>query len=133
MSTIKPCLKCKAPLHKHWLKDGVCNACRSPQSIITAVVNTAPSTPTTKEIIPPINGWEAHTWYLVEVAFHKNNPIHKSLFYTGFLNGKGGQPGGYSGFVPLNGPDGDEPTDQLHRAYFCRALRVILSSEEAKP
>ena len=38
-------------------------------------------------IYPPKKGWEENTWYLVEVAFDKYNVIHRSLFYTGFLNG----------------------------------------------
>lgn len=35
-----PCAKCKVPLMSYWLKDGICNGCRNPHLIVTAVVNT---------------------------------------------------------------------------------------------
>lgn len=33
------CLVCKASLRSHWLKDGVCNACRNPDSVIISKVS----------------------------------------------------------------------------------------------
>lgn len=40
---------------------------------------------------PPL---KESSWYLVEVAFFKHNPIHRALLYTGFL--RNGKPGNYS-------------------------------------
>lgn len=42
---------------------------------------------TKKTIIPPEHGWKERQYYVVEVAFNEHNPIHKALFYSGFLNG----------------------------------------------
>ena len=49
-----------------------------------------------RKIIKPFLGWKSQTWYLVEVAYNEYNPIHRDLFYTGFLNGK------EEGFLPVN-------------------------------
>jgi len=38
------------------------------------------------EIIPPNGGWKSCTWYLVDVSYRKGNPIHRSLFYSGFVS-----------------------------------------------
>ena len=48
-----------------------------------------------KQIIPPVEGWEEHTLYLVEVAFNDQNPVHLAFLEIGFLNGPDGGPGGY--------------------------------------
>lgn len=32
----KACVKCNAVLQDYWLKDGICNGCRNPDSIVTA-------------------------------------------------------------------------------------------------
>ena len=45
-------------------------------------------------IIPPEDGWEAQSYYVVEVAMRMNNPIFCEIFYTGFLSGS--KPGGYN-------------------------------------
>lgn len=34
-----PCSKCGAVLQPHWLKDGVCNACRNPHLVVKALVS----------------------------------------------------------------------------------------------
>lgn len=47
--------------------------------------------------IPPKGGWEPQSHYVVEVSAFKGNPIFRAILYTGFLNGKDNQPGGYSG------------------------------------
>ena len=49
-----------------------------------------------KEITPPAGGWKENTFYVVDVAFAANNPIHRSIFFTGFLDD--GVPGGYNKF-----------------------------------
>jgi hypothetical protein len=33
---------------------------------------------------------------MVRVSWGEWNPIHNAIFYTGFLNGAGGEPGSYS-------------------------------------
>lgn len=52
--------------------------------------------PCKRTIIPPPNGWKPRTYYTVEVAWTEHNVIHKAVFYTGFLNGPNGEPGGYN-------------------------------------
>jgi len=47
--------------------------------------------------IPPEGGWERCSYYVVEVATHKRNPIFKAILYTGFLDKRTQQPLGYSG------------------------------------
>lgn len=36
---MKPCSKCGAIIHAVYLRDGVCNACRNPESVVMAVVS----------------------------------------------------------------------------------------------
>lgn len=62
------------------------------------------STPDTKGIKKPLRkepkgGWKESTYYICNVAFSSHNVIHRAMFYTGFLNGNNGTPGGYNGFV----------------------------------
>lgn len=45
----------------------------------------------------PKEGWKPRTYYVVEVQFNANNPKHRCILYTGFLNGSNDTPGGYSG------------------------------------
>lgn len=77
-----------------------------------------------QEIIPPQGGWKESTWYLVEVAFNENNPVHKDLFYSGFLNGPNGTPGGYNMLVAQGECQGYE------RIVYLRAIREIVRKEE---
>lgn len=78
-------------------------------------------------IYPPKKGWEEETWYLVEVAFSKYNVIHKSLFYTGFLNGMPHRkfPGNYNILV--------NPTYDLNYKisdiYYMRVIKKLLSTK----
>jgi hypothetical protein len=55
--------------------------------------------PPRKEIIEPKQGWHENSYYAVEASFSANNPMHRYIFYTGFLNGKGGGPGAYNMFM----------------------------------
>lgn len=81
-------------------------------------------------VIPPLEGWKAHTWYLVDVAYSSNNPIHRSLLYTGFLNGgKDNDPGGYSQLVALNTPSPDG-CSELRDAYYIKVIKKLFSSKE---
>lgn len=52
--------------------------------------------PAERTIIGPKEGWAPETYYVVEVSVGKSNPIHKAIFFSGFLNGGEGQPGGYN-------------------------------------
>jgi len=48
----------------------------------------------------PATGWKESTWYLVEVAFSSGNPVHRKVFYSGFISGKNKEPSGYNQFCP---------------------------------
>jgi hypothetical protein len=39
----------------------------------------------TRTIIPPKEGWKPESYYVVEVAFFAYNPIHRAIYYSGFL------------------------------------------------
>lgn len=45
-------------------------------------------------IIPPADGWEDSTYYVVEASMSRLNPIHKYIFFSGFCTD--GQPSGYN-------------------------------------
>jgi len=51
-------------------------------------------------VIPPKGGWVKSTYYIVWASFSEGNPIHKYIFYSGFLNN--GEPAGYNGFLSTN-------------------------------
>ena len=88
--------------------------------------------PKERTIIPPISGWKERTYYKVLVSFHKGNPIHQAIFYTGFLNGRNGGPGGYSKAwnptwdVPLR--HGDHEIGDFH---FMQAMQELFGHDEA--
>lgn len=84
--------------------------------------------PRENAIIGPKDGWEGRTWYLANVSFNKNNPIHICLFYSGFLNDKGNFPGAYNAIVSLNGHDDEQYT--LTHAYFLEAFKKLFSNDE---
>lgn len=44
----------------------------------------------------PTRGWKERCCYLVHISYAKENPIHRAVLYTGFLNGKNNGPGGYA-------------------------------------
>ena len=64
--------------------------------------------------------WFEQTYYIVEVAFNANNPIHKKIFFSGFLHG--GKPCGYNGFAAF-GRNMD--TLEFQDAYFIRPIKII--------
>jgi hypothetical protein len=45
--------------------------------------------------LPP-GGWKEQTYYWINVQMFESNPPHPAIFYTGFLNGQDGEPGGYA-------------------------------------
>lgn len=81
---------------------------------------------TPKGIIPPENGWEERTWYLVDVSYKSGNPVHKSLLYTGFLND--GNPSGYNCLVPINGT-ADHAHTEIHQVRYIKAIKVLYKQE----
>lgn len=74
--------------------------------------------PAEKTIIPPENGWKEQSYYIVEASFSESNPVHRYIFFTGFLNGKDLTPGGYSEFYGTEG----EPYKTV---YYLKALNYI--------
>ena len=75
-------------------------------------------------IIPPENGWIENTWYLCEVSYKEGNPVHETLFYTGFLNGKDKSPGGYNCLVPINGT-GDHRHTEIDQVRYLKAIKLL--------
>lgn len=78
----------------------------------------------TRIIIPPIGGWKERTWYVVEVSFNPHNPTFGALFFTGFLNGPNGGPGGYNEIAGL-----EDKTD-IGSVHYLRALRELTNQGE---
>lgn len=72
--------------------------------------------------IPPEEGWEQLSYYVVEISKGKGNPIFEGILYTGFLDNTTGCPLGYSGvFNPLMEPEFMEPK----RFPYIKAIRKI--------
>jgi len=86
----------------------------------------------TQTIIPPADGWKPNTLYLVKVAYNRANPIHKALFYSGFLTDKG-QPGSYNGVMQrlpnVHEVEFDPPIDQVP---YLEVVRELVSEDEWK-
>lgn len=74
--------------------------------------------------IAPAGGWKPQTYYVCEVAFSADNVIHKAIFYTGFLNGRNGEPEGYNGFVEGSGYEDGAP--KYRDAYYVRPIIELL-------
>jgi len=73
---------------------------------------------------PPEGGWEARTWYLVDVSVKYGNPVHKSLLYTGFLSK--GRPGSYSGIIPVNcAPVDRHDVSGMHNYRYVKAVQKL--------
>lgn len=49
-------------------------------------------------IVPPEDGWRPQRYYYVYASFRPTNPMHKFIFYSGFLDEKG-NPCGYNGIL----------------------------------
>ncbi len=71
-----------------------------------------------KEIIPPKDGWKESTHYIVDVSYSSGNPVHRSIFYTGFL--QDGRPCGYN--VIFN-PTSD--LSHIGEVHYMKAIREI--------
>ncbi len=102
-----PCEVCK--------KTRECYDCRPKETsdsfpkVLTPVGQLPPKTQT---IIPPKDGWKAHTYYQVRVAHNPHNPVHEAVFAVGFLN-EDGRPGGYS-LIWNSTYDSPEPCEHVH-------------------
>ena len=70
--------------------------------------------------------WKERTWYLVDVSYSEFNPIHRALFFTGFLHD--GKPGGYN---MITSSCYARPFS-YREAYYLKVIREIVSSEEFK-
>ena len=91
--------------------------------------------PNEQTIIPPDGGWKERTWYVVEVSYRLGNPIHRSLYYTGFLNGGGKKekwPGGYNVLVPLSGPSDEDPNHGINNVKYLKYIRELISEDQAE-
>jgi hypothetical protein len=83
--------------------------------------------PKDKTIIPPEGGWKEKTYYVVEVSFHKGNPIHRSILYVGFST---------QGCSPLNGSYTTilnatyEGPAQVHNVHYLKVLSEIKELSE---
>lgn len=71
-----------------------------------------------RTIIPPKDGWKEQTYYIVDVAFSPDNVIHRTIFYTGFLNGNM-EPAGYNAFWF------HEEIMRYGNAYYLKAIDFI--------
>jgi len=77
-----------------------------------------------KGIHPPEDGWEPHTWYLVEVSYKYTNPVHMSLFHSGFLSEEG-KPAGYNCLIPLIGVASGDHVCGIREARYLKVVRVL--------
>jgi len=77
-----------------------------------------------KEIIPPEGGWKENTYYIVEVSFRKTNPVHRKIFYSGFLDG--GFPAGYNQLFAGR----DTGFVSIKDAFYLKVLKEIEYIEE---
>lgn len=73
-----------------------------------------------KQIITPFGGWKPQQYYLAEIAYSRNNSLHRSIFYSGFLTEKG-FPSGYNCILsPV--VDG-KPT--IAEIYYMKVIKLI--------
>ncbi len=79
-----------------------------------------PFLPETKQIIPPVEGWEADTLYLVKVSYNAQNPVHEAFLHIGFLN-KDNQPGSYSEIWAND----YEEAEAYSRAIYLRVVKKL--------
>ena len=61
----------------------------------SAAIKLGDLPPAAPMVVPPADGWEANTLYLVQVACRRGNPIHESYLKVGFLL-EDGAPGNYT-------------------------------------
>lgn len=78
--------------------------------------------PQARTILYPRN-LKPRCWYQVQVSFGPGNPIHHALLYTGFLNGKNNEPGGYHMLV--NHAWDDNHTYRVNEVHYLEVLKEL--------
>lgn len=79
--------------------------------------------PNERTIVPPVDGWEDKTYYVVAVSMSRTNLVHKSIFYSGFLSDKN-NPANY------NAVWGDESNIPINKVHYLKVIRKIDMSDE---
>jgi hypothetical protein len=80
-------------------------------------------------IYPPEGGWKEQCYYLVDVSYSSGNPVHRAIFFTGFLHSDG-NPGGYSNlWGSYDAPVFYSP----FAVYYMKALRQLTELGEMCP
>ena len=74
-----------------------------------------------KAFAPP-GGWKERAYYVVKVAYSSANVPHKAIFYSGFLNGAGGSPGGYATLLNPTYDGCHESIDGVHSLVVIREI-----------
>ena len=72
--------------------------------------------------------WEEHEIYLVEVASTACNPIHRAMFFSGFL-GNAGRPCAYSKLFHPSYPD----YAYLNQTYYLKVIEKLNIDLEGDP
>lgn len=85
--------------------------------------------PPSKTLIPPPKGWKEQTYYVVDIAVSKSNPIHRAILYVGFLNGPKDQPlrGGYTSLLRAMYDEVFDP----NRLHYLRVVSEITDMARA--
>jgi len=71
-------------------------------------------------------GWEEGALYLVDVSFNQNNPIHRSVLFSGFL--RDGEPGNYHMICNTS----YERNFELKDVYYVKVIKKLASKEDFK-
>jgi hypothetical protein len=71
-------------------------------------------------IISPKDGWKEECFYVVEVKVSRHNLLHKSLFYSGFLDSIG-VPAGYNQVI---NPTYEYPIE-LQEIYYLKVIEEL--------
>lgn len=74
-------------------------------------------------VIPPPNGWEPQTYYVVECACCRRNPVWMGIFYSGFLDDNG-HPCGYNEVINC------ESRPSIEELYFLKVVQRVGSRRE---
>lgn len=67
--------------------------------------------------------WEENTYYVVDVAFTKTNPMHRKIFFSGFLSADK-KPQGYNGFARFGRSDEALDYQDIHSIKIVRKINV---------
>jgi len=78
--------------------------------------------PKDRTVLPPDDGWQGQAYYIVDVAYNVHNPVHRTIFYSGFL--QNGEPAGYSKLWESNKPD------IISNLHYLRAVKKIDMTED---